>query len=387
MSTDTQNCAFTYGMRPFIPVYRPKLPAADRVLPYLRRIDESRIYTNWGPLTIELEQRLAKQFGLGEHAVISASSGTTALVGAILATAGRATSGRMLAVVPALTFVATAIAAEQCGYRPYIVDVDAEDWSLQLGRLEHHRFLSQIGVVVVVAPFGRPVSQSACAAFRERTGIPVVIDGGGSFEGVSADPGRTLGAVPTALSFHSTKSFAVGEGGCVVTTDEQLSSRVMRSLNFGFESSRNSIAPSTNGKLSEYHAAVGLAELDGWAAKHDALLRVAASYRRMFDGSTFGHRLVAAPEIASCYVLLQADTVAASVSLQRDFDSCGVDTRLWYGTGLQAQHCYRELPRDPVDVTENLAPRLIGLPMAPDLSDEAIARIATVLGEASSGSR
>jgi dTDP-4-amino-4,6-dideoxygalactose transaminase len=362
------------------------LPVAERLLPYLRRIDESRIYTNWGPLATEFEQRLASHFGLGDSHVVSASSGTAALVGAILASAGRATPSRPLAIVPAMTFVATAIAAEQCGYQPYVVDVDADSWTLDIERLDRHRVLPQVGLVVMVAPFGRAVRQRACVAFRERTGIPVVIDGGGSFERVSAEPGATLGPVPTALSFHTTKSFAVGEGGCVVTTDVELSAGVLRALNFGFESSRNSIGPSTNGKLSEYHAAVGLAELDGWSAKRQALLRVADSYTRIFAAMP-GNRPIVAPHVASCYALLQAETCATSQKLQKDFECAGVDTRLWYGTGLQDQHCYRDLPRDSIPVTENLAPRLIGLPVAPDLSDEAIERIASVPAELSSTNR
>src|SRR5579862_9688398 len=96
---------------PAVPVLRPLLPSADDLLPYLRRIDETRIYTNWGPLTVELESRLCDRFGVPEPGVVSAASGTHALVGAILATAGRATPERPVALIPALTFVATAVAA------------------------------------------------------------------------------------------------------------------------------------------------------------------------------------------------------------------------------------------------------------------------------------
>jgi len=368
-------------MKPFIPVFRPRLPDAERLLPYLRRIDASRIYANWGPLTTELEQRLARTFGLSQPAVVSASSGTAALVGAMLASAGRATSARPLAAVPAFTFVATAIAVEQCGYRPYLLDVDPHDWSLDLEKLERHPLLHQIGLVVVVAPFGRPANQAACRCFRERTGIPVVIDGGGSFEAVCRNPGETLGAIPTALSFHATKSFAMGEGGCVVTTDEPLASDVARALNFGFESSRNSVAASINGKLSEYHAAVGLAELDQWTGTHNAFLDVAQQYRCAFAASLPNHRLVVAPEVASCYALLEAESADAATEIRRHLEESNVDTRLWYGEGLQRHDCYRDLPRDSVDVTQSLAPRLIGLPMACDLTNDAIERIVATIGE------
>ena len=263
-----------------IAVCRPRLPDADRLLPYLRRVDDARIYTNWGPLTAELEHRLCALLGLPVSSVVSASSGTAALIGAILAGAGRATPGRPLAIVPAFTFVGTALAVELCGYRPYLVDVDPVTWLLDIERLAEHRRLAEVGLVVAVAAFGRPVPHAPCLDFRERTGIPVVIDGGASFEGILASPARYLGELPTALSFHATKSFSTGEGGCVVTTDDKLSVGVTRALNFGFFGDRNTQSPSTNGKMSEYHAAVGLAELDAWPQKCHAFDVVARAYRQ-----------------------------------------------------------------------------------------------------------
>src|SRR5262249_12400972 len=77
-----------------VPALRPLLPPADRLLPYLRRIDAARTYTNWGPLACELERRLCAHFDVPDKCVISAGSGTAALVGAILATAGRAKKER-----------------------------------------------------------------------------------------------------------------------------------------------------------------------------------------------------------------------------------------------------------------------------------------------------
>jgi dTDP-4-amino-4,6-dideoxygalactose transaminase len=369
-------------IRASIPVYRPRLPDADRLLPYLRRIDDARIYTNWGPLATELETRLARHFGLPDHAVVSASSGTSALVGAILAGAGRATPERPLALLPAFTFVATAVAVEHCGYRPHLVDVEPGDWAVCLDRLVSHPRIDEVGLAIVVAPFGRTVAQDACFRFRERTGIPVVIDGGASFEGVSDAPSRALGSVPTALSFHATKSFSTGEGGAVVTTDERLSATVVRALNFGFHASRNSEAPSTNGKMSEYQAAIGLAELDGWRDKRQALLGAAQRYRDAFASLDLRQALVTAPDIASCYALFEAGTTLISGRLQGDLADSRIDCRLWYGRGVHGQQYFRSVSRDGLAVTEDLLPRLVGLPMAPDITDEAIARTADVVASA-----
>ena len=106
-----------------VPVFRPQLPRCRDVLTYLRRIDATRIYSNHGPLLRELECRLSSCLGIPSGGVICASTGTNALIGAILATAGRATALRPWAIVPAFTFVATAAAVEQCGYQLYLAVV------------------------------------------------------------------------------------------------------------------------------------------------------------------------------------------------------------------------------------------------------------------------
>ena len=358
-----------------IEVLRPLLPDAGRLLSYLRRIDATRTYTNWGPLASELEIRLASHFSLPPGCVTSASSGTGALLGAILATTGRSSSARPFAAVPAFTFVATALAAEHCGYRPYFVDVDADTWQLQSERLYEHSRLSEIGLVVPVAPFGRAVPQAPWLEFHRRTGVAVVIDGGASFEAVSADPAKYLGEIPVALSFHATKSFATAEGGCVITSDSRLSTQVAQALNFGFFSSRECCGPSTNGKMSEYHAAVGLAELDGWPAKRAAFQSVATAYRRNADAARIGSRVIVAPEVAGCYALFRCTDGEEAADVLHSLSSAQIETRFWYGQGLHRQPYYADASRDSVPVTETIAPLTIALPMALDLPEEAIQRV------------
>jgi dTDP-4-amino-4,6-dideoxygalactose transaminase len=362
-----------------IPVLRPLLPHTDRLLPLLRRIDATRIYTNWGPLVSELERRLSDHFGLVEGSVVSASSGTAALVGAILATAGRATTERPFAIVPAFTFAATAVAVEQCGYQPYIVDINPDTWVLDVDRLANHARLSQTGLVVAVSAFGRPVPQDPWAAFRAGTGIPVVIDGAASFERLSDEPQRCIGDVPISLSFHATKTFATGEGGAVVTTDPQRASAVTEALNFGFFANRESRSASTNGKMSEYHAAVGLAELEGWHSKRLAFQAVADRYRQRLDSIGLGDRCVAAPTVAGCYVLFQCRDALEAAQVRDSLTVGRIEFRLWYGNGLHTQPHFQDLSRDNLDVTERLAPVLIGVPVAVDLADGDIDRVVLAL--------
>jgi dTDP-4-amino-4,6-dideoxygalactose transaminase len=353
------------------------------LLPYLQLIDGNRWYTNRGPLVVELERRLSLLFGAGSENVVTASSGTSAIEGAILASAGRATAQRPFALVPAYTFVGTAVAVERCGYLPYLVDIDAKSWTISPARLFDHRMLPRTGVVVPVAPYGRAPSQASWAEFTRRTGIPVVIDAAAAFEAVVADPDGTVGAVPMALSFQATKPFSTGEGGAVVWSDADGLARVVGCLNFGFRRARDSESPGTNGKMSEYHAAVGLAALDEWEAKTAANRAVAIAYRRAAAAHGIAERFIVAPQIASNYVLLTATTAAQTANLVRELEAHGIEHRLWYGLGLHRQTFFAAAAADPLPVTDDLAPRLVALPAFEDLSaaalGEIVARVASAL--------
>jgi dTDP-4-amino-4,6-dideoxygalactose transaminase len=364
---------------PTIPILRPQLPSAERLLPYLRRIDASRNYTNWGPLACELESRLSRVFGEARQCVVTTSSGTAALVGAILGTAGRAKAERPLALIPAFTFVATAAAVEQCGYMPHLVDVDPDTWLLDVDQLQTHPLLERVGLVVPVAAFGRPVPQAPLASFRSKTGIPVVIDGAASFEAVASEPWNFTGDIPLCMSFHATKSFATAEGGCIVTKDKSLLIGVTQALNFGFYFDRCCRSPSFNGKMSEYHAAVGHASLDEWPRQSARLRGTANLYRKRMEDVGLADRLVATPSIAGCYLLFRCANDLQAARVQQSLTESRIEFRFWYGKGVNAEPYYQQLSHDDLPVTEALARLTIGLPIATDLSESAIDRVVSAI--------
>lgn len=361
-----------------VPALAPRLPTADRLLPYLQMIDEARVYANFGPLARLFGRRLSAMFGLAETGVVVAGSGTSALIGAILAHAGRAQDGRMTAILPAFTFVGTAAAVEACGYRIRLADI-GENLLLDPEALGS---LGDVGLIAPVGAFGRAVPLRMWREVQERSGVPVVIDGAACFEAAAAAPDATLGDIPVAMSFHATKSLAAGEGGCVVTSDVALAERVVRALNFGFLGSRECRSASINGKLSEYHAAVGLAELDFWEEKRAALGAVAAAYRQGFAALGLAGRFLGAPDIALCYALFDCGSAASARRIVASLTSDKIESRFWYGDGLAAHPYYRDLQHDGLRRTKEIAPRLLGLPVAPDLTPAVVARVVRTVGDA-----
>ncbi len=363
-----------------IPLLRPKLPEAELLVPYLRRIDETRIYTNLGPLDIEFEKRMGSLLELPPGGFIAAASGTAALVAAILAAAGRASPAKPLALIPAFTFVATAAAVEQCGYIPYLADIDEATWALDPRRLLEHPMLEQSGVVIPVAPFGRPQQQETWRTFRDKTSVAVVFDGAASFD-VCAET-RFLGELPVAMSFNATKGFATGEGGGIATTDLLLTTRIRRALNFGFFLSRQCRSASINGKMSEYHAAVGLAALDNWPEKCSALRNVAERYLSYASELGIAGNFVVSPEISSTYVLFVAKDATQATDVESALQDQRIGWRRWYGYGLHREPYFSDLQRGSLEVTNRVAPTILGIPVAPDLTDSEISRVVRIIAHA-----
>ena len=240
-----------------VQVQRPLLPDARAIAAYLDRIDGSRWYSNRGPLLWALEERLYTHFGVDQHATVLLASGSAALEAAILAHAGAGGVDRPLALMPSYTFVATALSAMRCGYTPYFLDVDPDTWMLDPEAVAAHPMLDRAGVVLPVAAYGRCPDMEAWAAVQDRIGVKIVVDAAAAFEQFERNPGMIHLEVPAVLSLHATKTFSTAEGGAVLWRSFKGQERVGRISNFGMSDARRCETDGFNGKLSEYHAAVG----------------------------------------------------------------------------------------------------------------------------------
>jgi len=361
----------------WIAVCRPLLPPAPAVAAYIARADAARFYSNRGPLVVALEQRLSRAFGQPGDAVRLTSSGTSAIEAAILASAGPATPDRPLALMPSYTFAATALAAERCGYRVRLLDADPVSWGLDPAAA---RNIPGAGLVIPVGPYGRMPDLRAWEVFQADSGIAVVADAAAATEALMDDPDHVSASVPVALSFHATKSFSTAEGGAVVWADAAGLGRVAQVSNFGFHYSRECRLAGLNAKLSEYHAAVGLAMLDGFAARRADWARAIAAWQAVAPG--LPGRLHSAPDLASVYVIWEAPDAAAMDAAETALTAARIETRRWYMDGLHRQRHFAGCAAGPLPVTETLGARLLGLPMAHDLAPDDVARCAEVLQKA-----
>jgi dTDP-4-amino-4,6-dideoxygalactose transaminase len=275
------------NLRPMLGRYVvPDMPSADELLPYLRQIDTNRWYSNFGPLVTEFEARLQAHLSSvndnargGELYLTSMTTCYHALqVGLQLFHLPPAAN----VLVPAVTFPACPLAVRHAGGVPVLADVDRETWQLTPAAARRIAEKIPIHAVMPVAVYGVPVPAAAWDRFVEDTGIPVIIDAAAALESQTV-PAKCL----VAHSLHATKPFSVGEGGILIGRSRELMDKARRIANFGTRM-RIATQDGTNAKMSEYHGAVGLAQLARWAGIKKRRQKVFAHYRPAIEKAKLG---------------------------------------------------------------------------------------------------
>lgn len=374
---------------PGIALLVPDLPGADALLPFLRRMDAARWYTNGGPLLREFEALMQAHWPgdeTGQHEAplhaVALNSGTSALELALLALSLPKGASVLL---PSFTFPATASAVLRAGLQPLFADVSTDRWQLEPDAARALAGQHPVALVMPVATFGLPVDTPAWDAFVVDTGIPVLVDAAGAFGQ------QAVGAsAHYAFSLHATKPFGIGEGGVFATRDGELAERVRRLANFGYEQGRVT-AIGSNGKLSEYGAAVALAQWQRWPQVQARRRQQWRDYPRLL-ATLLGVRVQAgfategrSSEDPHHQPLLPANVVLqlpqAAAPLRERLAEHGIETRAWYCPPLHRQPAFAHCPRASARLPQSdaLAEHALGLPWHTRLSLDEMLRIRDVM--------
>jgi dTDP-4-amino-4,6-dideoxygalactose transaminase len=362
-----------------IPVLRPLLPTVDEMIPYLRRMDASRWYTNYGPLVQLFETRLADHFGVANSNLTTASNATLAIAQSLRALG--APSGS-LCVMPAWTFVATAAAAVWAGLNPFFIDVEPGTWLITPEDIRKVAAGRHVGAAVVVSAFGAPLDLHDWDVFSQDTGIPVVVDAAAGFDSFQVRDGRQA-AVPVVISLHATKVFGIGEGAVVLTGDAALAKSIRAYGNFGFHGSRDAGLQGVNAKMPEFAAAAGLAQFDRWAETRERWYELTSAFVEEVQARP---HLRFAPGFGKGWVssfgLIELPSPVSADGITEILARHGVETRKWWGEGCHRQTAYQNCDRSLLPNTEILGNQVLGLPFWLGLRREEMRLVFRVLDSA-----
>jgi UDP-2-acetamido-2-deoxy-ribo-hexuluronate aminotransferase len=343
--------------------------------PLRNRIDAVLAHCQFvlGPEVAELETRLAAYAGAAH--CVSVSSGTDALQIAMMAEG----IGRGHAVfLPAFTYTATAEVPLVLGATPVFVDVDPNSFQIDIEDLRRRIASTKaLGVlkpraVVGVDLFGQPADWPALRDIAAAENLFLLDDCAQSF-GASLG-GRKLGreADATAISFFPSKPLGgYGDGGALLTDSAERAALYRSLRTHGEGASRYDVMRTgMNGRLDTLQAAVLLAKLDVFEDELAARNRIAAIYDAgLPSGVTIPARVPDSASAWAIYAILLPDA-ATRERVQAGLKDRGVPSAIYYPRPLHHQPAYApHHTGNTLPVSEDLATRILALPIHPDLTD------------------
>jgi len=350
-----------------IPLMKPQLAKVDEIIPLLRSLDQTNIYSNNGPLVKRLEAMYSEYFKVDRDLVVVVSNATQAIQGLV------SISKQEKWLVPDYTYVATGLAVLNANKKIVLCDVSLHDWKIDLNQ----SLISpdKYGVIPVM-PFGAEVIFEPYLDF-----IDVIIDAAASLGAVQPDFSTMPTTWSVVYSLHATKVLGAGEGSIVVCGNKNIAEKLRSWINFGFYIERSSEIQGTNAKLSEVNAAYGLYSILNMDFEKNEWIKV----QELVSQSTSGRRWNTQVNIVSQfhpYWIAQFENESELKSVRQLLSSEGIESRKWWPIPLSVQKPF--IGKEKISKTKNsefLASTQLGLPMFKGLPAVAILEICRLIDE------
>ena len=367
----------------FIPVCEPYL--AGNELKYVTEAVSTGWISSSGPYVNRFEEEFAKYCDC-KYAV-SVCNGTIALHLALLALGiGKGDE----VIIPSFTMIASAFAVCYTGAKPVFVDADKETWNIDVTKIEE-KVTPRTKAIMPVHIFGKMCDMDVICAIAQKYNLYVVEDAaeahGATYHGKKAGSFSDI----AGFSFFANKNITTGEGGMVVTNNEELYNKAKYFKNVCFPLN----GPRTyshddigyNYRMSNVVAAIGLAQVEK-ADDYRAMRIKNHSFYRKYLKEVPGITFQSGP-VDNCIDVCWMNTVVIDPKeyghtkdeLIAHLKENGIDTRLLF-TGMHKQKAMKDFGCDcsgEYPVCEWLTQNGFYLPSSSSLSEEKIEYICSVI--------
>lgn len=334
-----------------------------------------------GPYVDEFEERLEALLGV-KHAV-TVNSGTTALVATLEALG---IDGDDEVIVPSFTFIATANSVRLTGGEPVFADIEPETYGLDPKSVEA-QITDSTAAIIPVHCYGAGCRIQELVEVAAKHDIPLVED---AAEVLGAEyNSEKLGTFgdAAALSFCQNKILPTGEGGAVVTDDDNLAEAVELYRSHGRASSEyfqsagsgQYAGLGTNIRMSDLTAALGCSQLDRIdnliAGRREAAERLDRGFEKI-DGVSPHHPSEGGTHVYQLYTVELSEEINRQHVVET-LDEHGVSSKVyWDPPAHRAEYYQRTKTNTPtLAVTDKIAGQVLSLPMHPNLTAEETDRI------------
>jgi dTDP-4-amino-4,6-dideoxygalactose transaminase len=320
---------------------------------------------------------------------VTVSSGTAGLILALQAS-GLQPGDKV--ILPSFTFMATAQAVLYADGIPLFADIN-HDLTLSTEDLE--TLLSRhddVAVVLSVHTFGLPARTDEIQAVVDRAGqkrsrpISVLYDAAHAFG--SARGNRRIGTFGESeiFSLSATKVLVSVEGGIVSSRDLSLIERIRYMRNYGMEAKYQASWPGLNGKMSEFHALIGLHNLRRLPELISERQWKARYYLNKIQAKTCYDVLRCPGDVTHTFkdfvVLLPQAQAHRRDEIMAFLKQRGIETRAYFDPPLHQQDFFRRFADRPLPHTEAAAQRVMSLPFYTTITETEIDYVVHCLAEA-----
>jgi dTDP-4-amino-4,6-dideoxygalactose transaminase len=336
----------------------------DEVLSAVSEVLESQRCIG-GPKIDELEKAVA---GVCDcKYAVGVSSGTDAILNTLMSL--EIGPGDEVITTP-FTFFATVGCIARTGARPVFVDIDPKTFNINPELIEG-AVTEKTKAIVPVHLFGQMADMDPIMKVAGRHNLYVIEDAAQSI--TSTYKGRKAGSIGTAgcFSFFPSKNLGgIGDGGMIVTNDEQLYHRLFIMRNHGSEPKYYHKYVGGNFRLDPIQAAallVKLPHLEGWS---QARRNNATYYDKKFEGT--GVRIpYISPECLTIYNQYVI-RVRKRDELKTHLNEEGIGCEIYYPVPMHLQECFRNLgyAEGAFPESEKASDEVLALPVYPELTDE-----------------
>lgn len=272
-------------------------------------------------------------------------------------------------ILPANTFIATALAVTGVGAKPVLVDCRPDTYNIDVAQLEK-AVTPDTKAIMPVHLTGHSADMDAVMDVARRRRLHVVEDAAQAHgTRYKNRPCGTIGDIG-CFSFYPAKNLgACGDGGLAVTNDAKLAERMRRLRNYGQGEKYHHVEAGLNARLDTLQAAILRVKLRHLAAWNEARARNADLYRNLLQGIGDVVLQTPAPDSTHIYHLFIVET-SHREALMRHLQEADVQTGIHYPIPIHLQECYHSWNLGPgsFPVAERLARRIMSLPMCAELT-------------------
>ncbi len=283
------------------------------------------------------------------------------------------------AILPANTFIATALAVTYVGARPVLVDADADTFNIDVSLIEE-AITDRTKAIIPVHLYGQPCDMDPVMEIAHRRGLYVIEDcaqaHGAKYRGRKAG---TFGDA-AGFSFYPGKNLgALGDAGAAVTGDDEIAAKIRSLGNYGSEVKYHHTYQGHNSRLDELQAAFLSAKLPLLDKMNAERRRIAARYRELITNPDV--RLPKVPDYAEpvWHVFgIRCPDAGYRDDLEKHLGDNGIGTNKHYPIPLHLQECYHDLGYRAGDFpkAELIACTELSLPMYYGMTDEQVGYVA-----------